>query len=90
MVNKVLTTLSEDMVKKVVRVYEERLDIEGFSRRVDIDEIQFNNFNLNIQRYIEEISEKETLDIKEIGKEIEYLTVKLQQIQAEINQFFNK
>lgn len=90
MVNKVLTTLSEDMVKKVVRVYEERLDIEGFSRRVDIDEIQFNNFNLNIQRYIEEIIEKETLDIKEIGKEIEYLTVKLQQIQAEINQFFNK
>ncbi|MDK0915214.1 N-6 DNA methylase [Clostridium perfringens] len=90
MVNKVLTTLSEDMVKKVVKVYEERLDIEGFSRRVYIDEIQFNNFNLNIQRYIEEISEKEALDIKEIGKEIEYLTVKLQQIQAEINQFFNK
>lgn len=88
MVNKVLTTLSEDMVKKVVKVYEERLDIEGFSRRVDIDEIQFNNFNLNIQRYIEDVIEKEDLDINEIGKEIEYLTVKLQGIQSEINKFF--
>ena len=89
-VNKVLTTLSEEMVNKVVKVYEERLDIEGFSRRVDIDEIQFNNFNLNIQRYIEEVSEKEALDINEIGKEIEELIVKLQGIQTEINKFFKR
>ena len=88
MVNKVLTTLSNGMVEKVVKVYEERLDIEGFSRKVDIEEIQNNNFNLNVQRYIEEIIEKEALDIKEIGKEIEELTVKLQEIQSEINQFF--
>ena len=77
MVNKVLTTLSNEMVEKIVKVYEERLEIEGFSRKVDIEEIQDNNFNLNVQRYIEEISKKEDLDIKEIGKEIEYLTVKL-------------
>ena len=88
MVNKVLTTLSNEMVEKIVKVYKERLEIEGFSRKVDIEEIQDNNFNLNVQRYIEEISEKEDLDIKEIGKEIEYLTVKLQEIQVEINQFF--
>ena len=88
MVNKVLTTLSNEMVEKVTKVYEERLDIEGFSRKVDIEEIQNNNFNLNVQRYIEEIIEKEALDIKEIGKEIEELTVKLQEIQSEINQFF--
>ena len=88
MVNKVLTTLSNEMVEKVAKVYEERLDIEGFSRKVDIEEIQNNNFNLNVQRYIEEIIEKEALDIKEIGKEIEELTVKLQEIQSEINQFF--
>lgn len=88
MVNKVLTTLSNEMVEKVTKVYEERLDIEGFSRKVGIEEIQNNNFNLNVQRYIEEIIEKEALDIKEIGKEIEELTVKLQEIQSEINQFF--
>ena len=88
MVNKVLSSLSNEMVEKVTKVYEERLDIEGFSRKVDIEEIQNNNFNLNVQRYIEEIIEKEALDIKKIGKEIEELTVKLQEIQSEINQFF--
>ena len=67
MVNKVLTTLSEEMVKRIVKVYEERIDIGGFSRKVDIDEIQLNNFNLNIQRYIEDVNEKEALDIK-IGR----------------------
>lgn len=88
MVNKVLTTLSEDMVKKVIKVYEERLDIEGFSRKVDIDEIKLNNFNLNIQRYIEGVMEKESLNINEIDKEIDELIVKLQAIQTEINKFF--
>lgn len=87
-VNKVLTTLSNEMVEKVVKVYEERLNIEGFSRVVDIEEIKDNNFNLIVQRYIEEIVEKEVLDINEIGKEIEELTVKLQSVQEEINQFF--
>lgn len=87
-VNKVLTTLSNEMVGKISKVYEERLDIEGFSRKVNIEEVQDNNFNLNVQRYIEEVIEKETLDMNEIGKEIEELTVKLQEIQAEINQFF--
>ena len=76
------------MVEKVTKVYEERLDIEGLSRKFDIEEIQNNNFNLNVQRYIEEVIEKESLDINEIGKEIEKLTVKLQEIQSEINQFF--
>lgn len=88
MVNKVLTTLSDEMIEKVAKVYEERLDVEGFSRKVNIQEIKYNNFNLNVQRYVEEVIERDDLNIKEIGKEIEELTVKLQGIQAEINQFF--
>ncbi|WP_252231860.1 N-6 DNA methylase [Clostridium sp. ZBS15] len=88
MVNKVLTTLSNNMIEKIVKIYEERLNVEGFSRKVDIEEINDNNFNLNVQRYIEEVIEKEALNMDEIGKEIEELTVKLQAIQAEINQFF--
>lgn len=88
-VNKVLTTLSNEIVEKIVKVYEERLDIEGFSRKVHTEEIKYNNFNLYIQRYVAEVIKKEALDIKEIGKEIEYLTVKLQGIQKEINKFFS-
>lgn len=88
MVNKVLTTLSDETIEKVVKVYEERLDIQAFSKKVSIEEIEKNNFNLNIQRYVEDKNEKEILDIKEIGKEIEYLTEKLQGIQKEINKFF--
>lgn len=87
-VNKVLTTLSNDMIEKIVKIYEERLNIEGFSRKVNIEEIEDNNFNLNVQRYIEAVIEKEALDINEIGKEIEYLMVKLQGLQKEIKQFF--
>ena len=86
--NKSLPTLSDEVIDKVTKVYNERLDIEGFSRKVSMKEIEDNDSNLNIQRYIEEEVEREVLDMKEIGKEIQYLTEKLQGIQWKINQFF--
>lgn len=90
MVNKVLTTLTDEEIEKIVNVYKERLDIKGFSRNVSIEEIKSNNFNLSIQRYIELEDEKEILNIRDIVIEFEDLTEKLQGIQKEINKFLDK
>lgn len=88
--NKLLNTLSEESIEKIVKVYEERIEIEGFSRRVSLEEIKENNFNLITQRYVEEVMEKEYLDNEEIEKRIEELTERLKEIDLEINKFFKK
>jgi len=44
--------LSEDHIEKIIRTYRNRNDEPRYSRRVEMAEIEKNDFNLNISRYI--------------------------------------
>jgi len=43
--------------------YEEYKDVEGVCRVVLLDEIRANDFNLNIPRYVEPVTEEETMTV---------------------------
>lgn len=88
-VNKMNTTISSEVINQIVDIYQQREEVEGLSRKVNISEIEKNSFNLNIQKYIDETIQKEVLNIKYITKDIEQLTEKLHRIQNEINELFN-
>jgi type I restriction enzyme M protein len=55
--------LREQDIHKISDVFNNQKTIKGFSRMVSIDEIEKNEFNLNIPRYIES---QETEDIQDI------------------------
>lgn len=88
-VNKVLTTINNETINKVVKIYNERLEIQGLSKKVYEAEIKENNCNLNVQRYIEEYIEKEVLDINEINSNINNLRNKLANIQERLDEKIN-
>jgi len=44
--------LTEDHIAKIIETYQHRLEAERYSRRVEMAEIEKNDFNLNISRYI--------------------------------------
>ena len=48
-----------------MKIYSQRTEIEGLSKRVSISEIENNNFNLSVGRYIKVHAEKEKIDINE-------------------------
>ncbi len=56
-------TLRERDVKKIFDTYVERKDIPGYSRKVSLEEIRSNDYNLNIPRYIDSSEKAESLDI---------------------------
>lgn len=89
-VSKILTTFTEETISKISNVYNQRLEIDGLSRKVNIDEIKANNWNLNVQRYIEIKTEREELDSVKICHDIEKLQVRLMSIQSEIKNYFDK
>lgn len=89
-VNKILTIFTEETICKISNVYNKRLEIDGLSRKVNIDEIKDNNWNLNVQRYIEINTEREELDGMEICYDIEKLQARLINIQSEIKNYFDK
>ncbi|MBN0919222.1 type I restriction-modification system subunit M [[Mycoplasma] gypis] len=49
--------------KKIIDTYNNRLEIKKYSRRVSIDEIRENEYNLNISRYVDSSDKNETWDI---------------------------
>lgn len=44
--------LSEEHITKIIAIYQNRTEETRYSRRVEMSEIEKNDFNLNISRYI--------------------------------------
>lgn len=56
--------LREQDIHKIADVFNNQRQIEGFSRMVSFEEIQKNEYNLNIPRYIENPETEEVQDIE--------------------------
>jgi len=56
--------LRPEDIEKIVTVFEEKKEISKYSRLVDIKEIEENDFNLNIRRYVDSSPEPEIEDVR--------------------------
>jgi len=55
--------LRPEDIEKIVTVFKEKKEIPKYSRLVDIKEIEKNDFNLNIRRYVDNSPDPETEDV---------------------------
>ena len=55
--------LRQDDIDRIVSTYQFRTEEERYSRRVSMDEIEANNCNLNISRYISTATAEEEIDL---------------------------
>jgi len=81
---KAQNTLTEDNIAKIFDTYKKRRSIEKFSRKVTFDEIEENDFNLNITRYVDTFEEEEPVDIKANLKELAELEPELQKLEKKM------
>ena len=56
--------LREQDIRKITDVYNGQLEIAGYSRMVSVSEIEKNEFNLNIPRYIDSQEKEDLQDIE--------------------------
>jgi len=56
-------TLSEANVERLAKAFLTFVDEERFARVVDLAEIEKNDFNLNIARYVQTAEEEEQIDV---------------------------
>lgn len=62
--------LSDKHIAKIIDTYQFRKEETRYSRRVEMDEIKKNDFNLNISRYISTAVAEEEIELKEVHKEL--------------------
>ena len=85
-------------IKKIVATYEQfgRGELqtgvaeEKYSYVATFDEIQENDFNLNIPRYVDTFEEEAEVNIPEVQSEIDRLEAELATVQAEMKVYLNK
>ena len=57
-------------ISKIVKAYDGWQDILQYARVVDVKEIEKNDFNLNVRRYIENGDKEEEIDVSAVRKEL--------------------
>ena len=62
--------MTSEQVLKVIDTYNNRSDINKYSRKVSISEIEENDYNLNIPRYIDSFEPEEIPDAVQLAKEL--------------------
>ncbi len=82
--------LTEENIAKIFNTYKNREDIEKFSRRVGIEEIQENDFNLNITRYVDTFEEEAPVDIKANLKELTSLEPELHKLEKQMVEYLEE
>lgn len=57
-------------IEKIVSAFENYRDIEKYARVIDIKELEENEFNLNVRRYVENGEDEEVVDVKTVWGEV--------------------
>lgn len=76
--------LRDDDINKIVETYEKFETVDKYSYRATFEEIEENDFNLNIPRYVDTFEEEKEIDIKTVQKEIDELEKELVSVRTKM------
>ncbi|MNK34416.1 putative type I restriction enzymeP M protein [compost metagenome] len=77
-------------IEKIVATYKSRLEETRYSRRVSMEEIEQNGYNLNISRYVSTSVEEEVIDLAEVNKKLIAINEKIEDARKRHNEFLNE
>lgn len=79
--------LGTEDIDRIVTTYQERKTVDKYSYVASLEEVEENEFNLNIPRYVDTFEEEEPVDLTEVSASIRQLQQKMQDVDAEIAGF---
>lgn len=82
--------LRPEHIQKIVETYRTRAEIEKYSHCATLKEIEENDYNLNIPRYVDTFEEEEEIDIKAVMAEIKELEAKRTELDAQIEVYLKE
>lgn len=84
-------TLLPEHIDKIIDVYQYRKeDDKKYSRRVSMEEIEKNGYNLNISRYVSTMPEEEIINIEEVRQELEKIEGEIKEAKKKHNVFLKE
>lgn len=83
-------TLTEEHIGKILETYKARMEVEKYAYIADFSEIEDNDFNLNIPRYVDTFEDEEEIDVVSIQHEIEAIEAELVLVRNQMKAMLKK
>jgi type I restriction enzyme M protein len=77
-------TLSPEHIARIVSTYKKRKNVEKYAYAAKFKEIEENDFNLNIPRYVDTFEEEEEIDVDAVQTEIDALEKELVEVRKQM------
>lgn len=75
--------MTEEHIDYVLNLYNDRKTVEKQSYLASFEDIEDNDFNLNIPRYVDTFEKEEAVDINELLKEMKQTDIEIKEMQNE-------
>ena len=77
--------LTDENIENILKIFENREDVQYISRLVSNKEIEENNYNLSVSTYVEKEDTREVIDIKELNKQLDEIVKRENILRDEIS-----
>ena len=82
--------LRDQDVDKIIKTYTDRLEIEKYCHIAPLSEIEENDYNLNIPRYVDTFEEEEEIDIKAVQQDLKEIDKQIAEVDKELNVYLKE
>ena len=82
--------LTEKNINNIIKIFENREDIEYVAKLVSNKDIAENDYNLSVSTYVEKEDTREKIDIVELNKAIDKIVEKEQELRDAINKIISE
>src|SRR5699024_2362872 len=77
-------------IDKIIETYEDRQEIDKYSHNAPLEEIEENDYNLNIPRYVDTFEPEPRVDIGEVKERLTEIDKEMEEIDREINNYLEE
>lgn len=82
--------ITDEYIHKIIETYKNRQDVEKYAHVATIEEIEENDYNLNIPRYVDTFEEEEPVDLQAEFATLTKLQNESQNIDEELDKYFHE
>jgi len=82
--------LRPEDIDKIVETFRDRTAIDKYSRSATFEEIEENDFNLNIPRYVDTFEPEPEIDMDEVQRDIERINGELAEVEAKMDGYLKE
>jgi type I restriction enzyme M protein len=79
--------LTDENIQKIVSTYQNRDEHERYSKRVSMERIAEEGYNLNISRYVSTAENEKEIDLKAVHTDLEAIELKIDEAKKHHNAF---